>query len=377
MPSRKLRAPFPFVSANGSQLFFHANSTWKQLLADLSQGKERVWVENYIFESGEAGQAVAEALIQSVTAGADVRVHADGLGSRQLEDSLVDKMLEAGIQFHRFNNPPPLLKALATGVKKFIRRTHRRIFVIDNHTAWVGGIGFGDTWWPATRENPVRDTMLRVTGPLVAQLASSFERLWNGTVGPLPSAAIEEAQLGQARAVVQHPVLGRHFRRGLHRRMHNSKNRLWLATPYFIPSLRLRRALIHAQRRGVDVRILLPGPHMHDHPGARIAAHRHYGHLLFSGIRIFEYQPTFLHAKTAVFDDEWLVVGSANLDRLSFFVNHELVVELRDKDLTQQAADQFEIDFQECREISVSEWRGRSLFHRLREWYFGLFDRIL
>ena len=116
---------------------------------------------------------------------------------------------------------------------------------------------------------------------------------------------------------------------------------------------------------------------MHDHPGARIAAHRHYGHLLFSGIRIFEYQPTFFHAKTSVFDDEWLVVGSANLDRLSFFINHELVVEMHDKELTQQAATQFETDFKDCREISVAEWRGRSLFHRLREWYFGLFDRIL
>ncbi len=375
--SRNLRAPFPFVPMQSARLFHDAEATWNALFFDFSAAKETLLVENYILEDGAAGEAVIQALCDASNRGVSVKLHVDGFGSNHLGKSLVAKLTEAKVEIKKFNNPPSLPLAILKGISRFLRRTHRRIVVVDHEIAWVGGLAFGDPWWPSADRSVTRDTMLRVTGPVVEQVKQSFAQLWNQPSHCLPSQAIVPAESSQVRAIPQHPIRARHFRKSLYRRIHHCKHRIWLATPYFIPSLRFRRALLHAVRRGVDIRILLPGAKGHDHPAVRIAAHRHYGHLLYFGVKIFEYQPSFMHAKVGLFDDDWTLIGSANLDRLSFFVNHEFLLESRSQELAMETAQQFETDFSQSIQIPLHEWRKRSLFHQMLEKFFGLFDRIL
>jgi cardiolipin synthase len=375
--SRNLRAPFPFVSLQTAKLFHDAKPTWGQIFSDFQAAEETLFVENYILEDGIAGKTVIQSLCDASKRGVTVKLHIDGFGSNHLGKNLLSQLEESNVELKIFNNPPSLPIALFKGISRFFRRTHRRIIVVDGHIAWVGGLAFGDPWWPSEDEPTTRDTMLRVTGPVAEQVQKSFAQLWSQPSRSLPSKVVVPAEESQVRAIPQHPIRAQHFRKSLYRRIHDSSQRIWLATPYFIPNFRLRRALLHAVRRGVDVRILLPGAKNHDHPAVRIAAHRHYGHLLHFGVKIFEYQPSFMHAKVGLFDNGWTLIGSANLDRLSFFVNHELILESRSQDLAEETRQQFEADFAQSVKISLSQWRNRSLFHRVRERFFGLFDRIL
>ncbi|MFQ5747990.1 MAG: phosphatidylserine/phosphatidylglycerophosphate/cardiolipin synthase family protein, partial [Planctomycetota bacterium] len=230
-------------------------------------------------------------------------------------------------------------------------------------------------WWPGDDgTDPIRETMLRLGGPVVEQLAGAFERLWGRHRSPLRRKAAGIPGSGMVRMVPQDPRRHPSFRWALYWRIGEARRRIWITTPYFIPPLLLRLALRAARRRGTEVRLLLPGSR-HDHPAIRFAGRRYYGNLLRAGIRIWEYQPRFLHAKTAVFDGEWSLAGSPNLDRWSLFLNHEIAVEARDRALAGQLETQFREDLALSREITLPEWRRRPLTTRLLEHFFGVFDR--
>lgn len=375
--SRKLTSSFPFVDCLAPRLFADPQKTWTALLEDLSSARHRILLENYILRESSAGEAVVDQLVQAAEKGASVHVHLDGFGSMPVVARTRDRLERAGVVLRVFNDPTQIASRVFRGLRKLLNRTHRRIIVIDDQVAWIGGLGISDRWWPGQSKPAARDIMLRFTGPLVAQAVSAFEHLWENPDHAIPSSRIAEALPGQARVVNQHAPLARRFRSLLYSRIKECREQIWMATPYFIPSLRLRRVLRHAARAGIDVRLLLPGPLHHDHPTARMVARRHYARLLQVGVRIFEYQPAFFHSKMALFDDEWVIVGSANLDNLSFFTNHELVVEARHPLLAATARKQFEKDFESCQEILLETWLRRPLLHRLLERFDALFERFL
>jgi len=375
MPRRPRRIPHPFVPRGELEAFAAPEPTWKRLLDDLSGARGRILIENYIFEDGVAGEAVLERLIAAAERGLDVRVHVDAVGSLGLGARSVERLRGAGGQL-RFFNPIRLHRLIRLGhLGRLLQRTHRRIVVVDRKAGWVGGLAFSDDWWP--REDgtdPVRETMLRLGGPVIDQLAVAFERLWGRPRRPLRRRPAPIPGSGRVRVVPQDPRRHPGFRRALYWRIGEAHRRIWITTPYFIPPLLLRLALRAARRRGTDVRLLLPGSR-HDHPAIRFAGRRYYGNLLRAGIRIWEYQPRFLHAKAAVFDGEWSLVGSPNLDRWSLFLNHEIAVEARDRTLAAQLETQFREDLALSREITFAEWRRRPLRARFLEHFFGVFDR--
>jgi phosphatidylserine/phosphatidylglycerophosphate/cardiolipin synthase-like enzyme len=372
-----LVSPFPFVDCHQPQLFCNADETWQALLGDLASARESIRFENYILRDSKAGRAVIEELVRAADRGVAIRVHIDGLGSMPIASSIRQKLETAGVVLRIFNDPAQIGSRILGKLHQLVNRTHRRIVVIDTRIGWIGGIGISDRWWPGDTRPAARDTMLRFSGPLVAQALTAFDHLWHNPGRAMHASRIEDARPGEARVVTQYAPMARRFRTLLYSRLKSTKRQIWMATPYFIPSHRLRRVLRHAARMRLDVRLLLPGPLLHDHPIARMAARRHYSRLLQAGVRIFEYQPAFFHSKIALFDDEWVVVGSANLDRLSFFTNHELVIEARHQCLAKTTRENFERDFISSQEIHLDTWLKRPLAQRFLERAGALFERFL
>jgi phosphatidylserine/phosphatidylglycerophosphate/cardiolipin synthase-like enzyme len=158
------------------------------------------------------------------------------------------------------------------------------------------------------------------------------------------------------------------------KQIHNAKKRIWFATAYLVPPRRLRKTLKRAARSGLDVRLLVPGP-ITDHPGVRYASHRHYGRLLTNGVRIFEYQPRFFHAKTVLCDD-WVAIGSSNFDRWNLRWNLEASQEIIDEDFAVKVEAMFITDFANSVEIDYRNWLQRSWYLRLRQWFWRVVERF-
>ncbi len=366
-----LRAPYPFVAAPELQLLTDPARTWELLLADLASAREELRVENFIFNDGLAGAAVADALVRAARNGARVRVHVDAFGSKEFGAAAAARLKEAGIEL-RFFNRIRFWKMLRPS--RAFPRTHRRIVVIDGRVGWTGGMAFDDQWWPMEGVEAARDTMVRFEGEAVAQLADAFDRLWRSRAGGGPKPRrLPAGEHGQLRVVPQYTLRFPYYNRSLTRRLAHAQRRAWIAVPYFVPGPNLYDGLRRALRRGVDLRFLFPGQRT-DHPAVRIAARRHYGRLLRSGARIWEYGPSFMHAKVCLFDDEWVLAGSCNLDSWSMFINNEVAVECCGAQSAATVRSQFLADFERSREIGLEEWRKRGLWARFLERFFGTFD---
>lgn len=370
--SRPLRAPYPFVPIEGARLFLSLEEMWQQLLLDLASAEQEILLENYILIDSEATDALLPALQQAHARGAKIRLHLDAAGSYLLSRKLRTALEEiATVKIYH----PPSLAAFFGGLRnRAMRRTHRRIFVMDGRVAWTGGLAFADQWWPS---NPAacREIMVRMEGAIAEHCQDAFEALWNGEVRRVDLRSVGPSKPEHWRLLPQYASGRRLFRLGLRRAIGQSRERVWLRTAYFIPPRRLRRALYLAAQRGIDVRLLLPSRKHHDHPYVRMAGHRYYGGLLRRGIRIFEYQPRFQHGKAALFDQERVIIGTPNIDHWSFVLNHEIAMQARSRKLNAATEAQFLADFAESKEFHWEAWRKRPLWHRFREVFFGLFDR--
>lgn len=370
---RTIRGPFPAVAAPALEFHPDARTTWQRMLKDAASAKKRLWIENYILEDGVAAEALLDAVKSARAHGAEVRILLDDFGSMYLSREFAKRLEATGAQLKRYN-PVQWLKLPWVGISRYARRTHRRILIVDQELVWTGGMAFSDRWWPIDGDCEIRDAMLRAEGELVGQFALAFDELWSGEKLPAPF-KYPAAKSGEARCLVQHPGRGWRLNVELRRALADARCRVWLSTPYFIPPRKLRRALRYASKSGVDVRLLLPGARRHDHPAVRFAARRYYFRLLRAGIRIFEYQPTFQHAKVALLNEAHCVVGSANLDRWSWLHNHEIMVAAYSPPLAQDIQAWFEREFSQSEEITLQAWAERSIWARIAERFFGLFDR--
>jgi phosphatidylserine/phosphatidylglycerophosphate/cardiolipin synthase-like enzyme len=369
-PTKAVFAPVPLGEV---LVLAEPRRTWTRLLADIAAAREEVLLENYIVLDGQAADALISALQCAVEAGARVRIVADGAGSHQMTAQLRSRLEQLG-EFRVYH--PLRLRALFLGIReRVLQRTHRRLVVIDGRIGWTGGLAIEDPWYPGGGKQPVRDTMVRIEGEAAGLLRESFEMLWAGRTPLLRNVALPEP--GELSVMP-------HFARRMNRpgrqigqMVMTAQRRVWLGTAYFIPTRRIRRALYRATERGLDVRLLLPGAYGHDHQIARYGARRYYGRLLKRGVRIYEYQPSFFHAKLILVDDDTAMVGTMNLDRWSFFFNHEIGVLMRDPAAAAALDRQFRADFGRSVEIQYSEWRRRPIRERIAERFSGLFDRWL
>jgi len=349
--------PWPSGATGDSTLFFEGDDLYDAMVASIGAAQSRVDLETFIYAADEVGWRIAEALASRARAGVAVRVLVDAAGSyfsfsRGLEAFLRSRGA-AVRRFHRWRWRRPL---------RFYRRDHRKLLVIDGREAYVGGFNIHrESSRAVCGARRWRDTHARVRGPLAAQAGALFEAIWAGDRGGSPEPA------GAGDVLVSND--SRLCRRRMHclylRLLRSARRRVCLTTPYFVPDHRTQRQLAHAARRGVDVRLLLPGKS--DVPVTQWAARAAYRKLLAAGVRIFEYQPRVLHAKTAVVDGAVATVGTANLDYRSLFVNYELTLFTADRGLCAQLERRFAADLAEADEVTGTRWSGRAWTNVLAE----------
>lgn len=362
---------WPWRTGNQFELLDGGGEFFGAMLQAIDAATASVLLEMYLVQSGIITTRFITALGEAVRRGARVRVLFDGFGALRLARADRRRLQEAGVEL-RFFNPLRLSNRLGN-----LLRDHRKLLVTDGCTAFVGGVGLTDQFAPGPR-GAWREVMVRVTGPVVADWHRAFARTWRRCgpeldvaprlCPPREPGAAGRLSLSEAR---QRSVLAN----GVLRRIDGATRRAWIMSAYFVPSRRFRKALRRAARRGVDVRLLMPGPRT-DHPWVRYAARRFYGRMLRNGVRIFEYQPHMLHAKVIVCDD-WVSIGSSNLDRWSFRWNLEANQEVADAHFADTVAALFEGDLRVSHAISRRHWRQRAWLDRLRESIAGALDRQL
>lgn len=335
----------------------------------LAAAREEILLETYIFEGGDWPAGVVDILTRKAQAGVRVHLTLDALGSLAFPRAWVKQLQQAGVRLAWYN---PL------GLRRHIRRTHRRILVIDNALAALGGFAISDVWLKgAWTQQPYRDTLLSFRGEMVGEMRRAFALLHPLPLPRMPVGGKGRYPFfGKGRLIMNSPPR----RRAIHGRLlaviAAARQQIWIATPYYNPDFWMRRALYKAARRGVDVRVLLPGP-LTDHPILRHGCRRYYHKMLAAGVRIFEYLPAFLHGKYVLVDEHWGTVGSANLDLLSHWFNHELNLELRGQPLCQLLESLFLREFEQAPEIDLSAWEARPRWQRYLEDALGIIDRVL
>ncbi|MBY0510325.1 MAG: hypothetical protein K2P94_09240 [Rhodospirillaceae bacterium] len=353
----EIREPVP-QRVGDIDLFIEGDVLYAAMLDSIAAASRSVRMESYIFAADEVGWRFAEALGERARAGIDVRLHLDAAGVRGAASTALQRsMMERGVHvkyFHRWVRRRPL---------RYNRRNHRKLLVIDEDLAYVGGFNihrqssrefYGARRW--------RDTHAAFTGTLAAEAAKVFDAFWRGHRRWLPT----RSDTGAAALI---PSSSRACQRRIHclysDAFASARERIYLSTPYFVPDLRTQRSLIEAARRGVDVRLLVPASS--DVPIASWAAQAVYAVLLAAGVSIFRYVPRMLHTKTAVVDGSWAALGTANLDYRSFFLNYELVLALREPRLCAVLEQHFLADLAQSVPIAAQVWERRSWAQRLLE----------
>lgn len=330
-----------------------AAEAWEELHADCAGARSTIDFEQYIFRNDPCGRRFAETLAERARAGVRVRLLCDMLGSIDFYNSdLPGMMISAGCQV-RFYNPlsPWRLGRLAS----WSRRDHRKLALIDGTVAHVGGVCI-DAAMAAWR-----DTHVRLEGRIGAEIGFAFEGLWrrlDESTAPAPSPSAVGAEdmtfVTNQPGVHRNPIY-RHFLAAIARARHY----IYLTTPYYVPDHRFFRHLRRACRRGVDVRLLVP--EQSDHAVVGLVSRSYWGPALKAGVRVYAYRPTMIHAKTIVVDDRWATVGSSNLDYLSFFGNHEGNLITTKRAFALDLKRHFQEDLRSAREVTLEEWKNRSL----------------
>lgn len=360
---------FPWRGGNRFELLVDGEKFFPAMLQAIQQARHTILLDIYLFESGGVANRFIDAFISAAERGVAVYLLLDDFGAHELLQRDRRRLYQAGV-YLAFYNP------LHYGqLRRNLFRDHRKLLVIDNRIAFTGGAGITDEF--DTQEDPQRgwhEVMLAAHGPVVNDWQRLFRESWNLWGSPLLdyNTVLHHNAGGEAGRVTLNAPSRMEIKRSLIGRIRSAEGRVWIATAYFLPSWKIRRLLHQAAHRGVDVRLLLPGPHT-DHPAIRHAGRRFYGRLLQNGVRIFEYQPRFLHAKMLLCDD-WLSIGSSNIDRWNLRWNLEANQELLGGELIEQACELFMHDFEQSHEITHNIWQARPWYRRLQEWFWGKVD---
>lgn len=366
---------YPLREGNQLELLVNGTEFVPRMLAAIDEAQEIIYLEMYLFESGQLATQYIQALLRAVQRGVRVYLVLDDFGTRGLLETDRQQLSQSGIeiQFYNIVRWYPFSRW-----KKNIVRDHRKFLLIDNSCGFTGGAGITDVFIEHAGTPAWRETMLLIRGPVLADCQRLFERQWRWLGGkaldeakrpPPPPAGELPVQL-----VVSRGFSGGAIYRGIKQAIRRTQRRLWLSTPYFIPSRRIRRALQRAARRGVDVRLLLPG--QSDHPAVQLASQRHYTGLLRAGVKIYEYRPGVLHSKVLLCDD-WVSIGSSNYDRFTMRWNIEANLIIPSAEFAHRVSQQFEVDFNHSEVIRLESWQQRKLWLRLRQWFWAKIANLL
>jgi cardiolipin synthase A/B len=336
-------------------------------LADVAAARETVHLETYVWWEGEICARVAEALAAKARQGIEVRLLVDAVGAKKMDERLVERMLAVGVQVHRYH--PFSLKEIGV----FNNRTHRKVAVIDGRTAHVFGHGIAREWIGKAQDaEHWRDTGVRLRGPIVSGAQAVFAENWTETTAEVLVGEKYFPQLARAGPVRAHvassspsggvSTLELLFEMAIA----SAQEKLLIQNPYFIPDEEVVRLLARAVARGVEVRIMLPGP-VTDSAVVKHAGHFYWDRLLAAGVEIYEYRKTLNHQKVLVVDGVWSFVGSTNLDDRSLDINDELSVGMLDEATARRLEAAWDRDVRDCARIEAGAWERRSLWHKAQD----------
>lgn len=373
------RFHFPWRVGNRFDLLVDGYQFYPQMIAAIADARHYILLEIYLFESGTVADRFIAALTAAAARGVAVKLLVDDFGASGLSQHDRERLTAGGVALMLYNPLHP-----GKWFRNFAR-DHRKLLQVDRVVAFVGGAGITDEFDPPHAGTPGwRETMIRIEGPVLADWGALFSDVWNRHAAqpldlpPAVTASVVPVAGTQAmvgRVTISQGLARQEIQRSLIKQVRMARERVWIATAYFIPLRRVRRALRLAARRGVDVRLLLPGLHT-DHPAVRLAGRRFYESLLRSGVRIFEYQPRVLHTKLNLCDD-WASIGSSNLDRWNLRWNLEANQEVKDAAFARALQALFEDDFRASIEHHYHDWQRRPLHLRLREHLWGKVGRWL
>jgi len=362
----------PFMPGNRVDILLNGDEIFPAMLEAIRGARKSITYAQYLYKGGTIARELARAFAERCRAGVEVKLLIDSHGGGNMPVDIPELWKQAGcdlrwfrrIKFFQFITPWELLD--------YNYRNHRRILVIDGKIGFTGGNGVSDAWTGDGRtKGHWRDTDVEVEGPAVRQLQGAFVESWRETTGNVLGGeiyfpALAPAGGSDAQVVKSSPMSGS-FDAYLFYLMsiEAAKKSIYITNPYFLPGDRLTEALIAAASRGVRVVLLTPG--VIDWQVVYRASRSGFGPLLLGGIKIYEYQPALMHAKTMVIDGMLATVGSTNLDNRSFALNEEIDLVVRDAGVARQLETSFAEDLKHSTEVTYEAWQSRSLSEKILE----------
>jgi cardiolipin synthase len=352
----------PCLANNQVQLLIDGEAVFDAILATLAGARKVILLQFFIIRDDQLGRRLRDLLLERAAAGVQVFVLYDGIGSHALPRHFSEKMRAGGVQVRAFPTGGGLLSRFQLNF-----RNHRKIVVVDGECGFLGGFNVGDEYLGHKPPlAPWRDTHVEVRGPVVACLQESFAEDWFWATHQLPPLLLPEAYADDGmlcQVIASGPADPQETCALLFVEAINSaRERVWITSPYFIPDEALFAALRLAVLRGVDVRILLPA--RPDHRVVYAASSLYAFEALRAGVRVFRYQPGFLHQKVMLIDSSVVVIGSANLDNRSFRLNFEISLLTFDAGFAAEVEQMLEEDLRNCRELIGAD---RHNLHRLQQ----------
>ncbi len=359
----------------GQQLHLLVNgeATFNAILSAIDAARHCVLLQFFIIHDDALGRRLQQVLIERVRAGVEVCVLYDGIGSHALPHQYVDTLRDAGVAIH------PFATQRRSNRFQLNFRNHRKIVVVDGVRGFVGGLNVGDEYLGLKPPlSPWRDTHLQIDGPAVADLQRSFAEDWHWVTGVLPPLRSPNPGTGRVHTLIA--ATGPADRQEtcslfFVALIHAARRRLWITTPYFVPDQAVMSALRLAVFRGVDVRVLIPS--RPDHHAVFLASGLYAHDAVRAGIRVFRYQPGFLHQKVVLIDEDTASVGSMNLDNRSFRLNFEIGALNVGREFAAQVEAMLREDFSHAHEVTEAEYLRAPYLRRLAMHVARLFDPVL
>ena len=361
------------VLRNGDQIF-------PSMLEAIRSAERTIDFLTFVYWRGDIAHEFAHALAERASAGVTVRVLIDAIGGRLIDSRLIDHMTECGVQVEWFRKPTSMI----TSPLKQNHRTHRKVLICDERIGFTGGVGIAEEWCgDARNEGEWRDTHVRVVGPAVDGLSASFAQNWAETGHPLieehrtfpdhePVQGGSVVQVARGSASVGWNDMATVFRVMIE----SARESLQMTTAYFVPDDSFQTLLCEAVQRGVEVDVMLPGPHA-DKRVCQLASESIYSTLNEAGVRIWAFQPSMLHAKVMTIDGIASVIGSANMNRRSMQLDEEVVLTVLDPAVAQQLEEHFADDLTRCDRIEPRRWEDRPRRQRVQERATKVIHRFL
>lgn len=382
----------PLTSGNKVTLLIDGAATYAAMFKSMENARDHINLETFIIEDDDTGRSFSDLLLKKQAEGVQVNVIYDSRGSFSTPAPFFQRLRDAGIQVLAFNPINPLK---TRGSWSIAHPDHRKILIVDGKVAFTGGINISEVYSSRlsgrSRRSrakhdkkapiPWRDTDVQIEGPAVAEFQKLFLDTWQLQKGPelsrrnhFPDLKAEGNAL--VRAVGSSPGQATRLTFVLYvSAITFAEHSLYLTNAYFVPDDETVKALCDAARRGVDVKLVLPG---NTDTSLTLAAGRyHYSGLLKSGVKIYERRDVLLHAKTAVIDNVWSTVGSTNMDFWSFSSNDEVNAVILSREFAADMEKMFATDLAKSHEIRLEEWKKRPVLKRIREWFAHQFERWL